>query len=58
MWKGKEGNAFEKHAGKGFISLAALMTIASTSNTIIRAKNMAKNSNKETIDKSKKTTVI
>ena len=58
MWKGKEGNAFEKHAGKGFISLAALMTIALTSNTIIRAKNMAKNSNKETIDKSKKTTVI
>jgi hypothetical protein len=60
MWSGKEGDYgfFRKHAGKGFISLAALSTIFLTANTIVRAKNMAKNNNKATIDKTKESTVI
>ena len=59
LWKGKEGaNGFVKHSGKALISLAALATTVLTANSIIRAKNMAKNSNLNTIDKSKESTVI
>lgn len=59
MWKGPEGyTGFMKHAGKGFISLAVLATTVLTSNAIIRAKNMAKNNNRKTIDERKESTVI
>ena len=58
MWNGKEGSLFTKHTGKAFISLAVLATTFLTANTIIRAKNLAKNNNKNTIDKNKGTTVI
>lgn len=59
MWRGKEGkHGFPKHAGKCLISIAALTTATLTSNAIIRAKNMAKNNNSNTIDKTKESTVI
>jgi len=59
MWQGKDKyNGFMKHSGKLLISMAAITTSVLTANSIIRAKNMAKNTNKETIDKSKETTVI
>lgn len=58
MWKGKEGSFFSKHTGKILITFAKLATTFLTANTIIRAKNMAKNKNKDTIDRNKKTTVI
>ena len=54
MWRGKnEYNGFMKHAGKIFIAIAALTTAVLTSNTIMRARDMAKNNNKDTIDRSK-----
>lgn len=59
MWKGKDsGSWFMKHTGKCFITLAALMTAVLTTNSIVKARNMAKNTNKDTIDRNKKTTVI
>ena len=59
MWKGKSADsAYMRHAGKGLISFATLITAFLTANTIIRAKNMAKNKNKNTIDKTKEVTVI
>ena len=58
LWKGKEGSGYMKHAGKAFISTAALLTTILTANTIIRAKNLAKNKNKETINKNQESTVI
>jgi hypothetical protein len=59
MWKGKENyGGFMKHSGKLLILLAALATTVLTSNVIARAKTMAKNNNKETIDRTKDTTVI
>lgn len=59
LWRGNEGtNGFIKHSGKALISLAVLATTVLTANSIIRAKNMAKNKNAETIDRSKESTVI
>lgn len=59
MWKGKDSySGFMKHSGKLLISAVALSTGVLTLNTIIRAKKMASNNNKETIDRSKQTTVI
>lgn len=59
MWGGKnEYNGFMKHAGKIFISLSALVTAVLTFNAIMRARNMAKNNNKDTIDRSKESMVI
>lgn len=59
LWNGKEGaTGYMKHCGKAFVGLTALLTVGLTANTIIRAKNMAKNNNKNTIDKNKETTVI
>ena len=58
LWKGKEGSGFMKHTGKAFLSTAVLLTTILTANTIIRAKNLAKNQNKETINKEQESTVI
>lgn len=54
MWNGnpaKEG--FSKHAGKSFILFSAGLTALLTANSIIKAKNMAKDKNVNSIDKSK-----
>ena len=59
MWQGQPGTTgYRKHAGKAFIGFTALLTAFLTLNTIIRAKNMAKNNNKNTIDPKKESTVI
>lgn len=59
LWTGKPGDiGYMKHAGKGFVLFTALITTLLTSNTIIRAKNMAKNKNIKTIDENKESMVI
>ena len=59
LWTGKPGaNGFAKHSGKAFIGAATFITAFLTTNTIVRAKNMAKNNNKQTIDKTKEITEI
>jgi len=59
MWNGNPAyKGFMRHAGKGLIGFAALLTTVLTANTITRAKNLAKNNNIETIDKTKESTVI
>lgn len=55
FWKGKNT---AKHAGKIMTLFTVGLTTLLTANTIIRAKNMAKNKNKNTIDKTKESTVI
>jgi hypothetical protein len=47
-----------KHSGKAFVLSAAALTAFLTGNTILRAKNMAKNTNQKTIDDTKESTVI
>ena len=59
LWNGNPSyKGWMKHAGKGFVISAALLTTFLTANTIIRAKNMAKNKNINTIDKNRESTVI
>lgn len=59
MWSGKPGTTgYMKHAGKAYIIAAGLLTAVLTGNTIIRAKNMAKNKNEKTIDPSVESTVV
>ena len=59
LWKGQPGTkGFRKHSGKYFVGFAAAVTAGLTANTILRAKNLAKNNNKNTIDKTKESTVI
>ena len=58
LWNGKTGSKYMKHAGKALIGLATLLTLGLTSNAIIRAKENAKNKNRNTIDKAKESTVI
>lgn len=59
LWTGKEGHkGFMKHAGKWFIGSTIAITAGLTANTILRAKNLAKNKNIDTIDKTKESTVI
>ena len=59
LWTGENSRSFlGKHSGKGLIGLAVLLTSVLTANSIIRAKNMAKNKNKNTIDETKESTVI
>ena len=59
LWKGEDwAIGYMKHAGKGIITLATLLTVSLTANSILKAKNMAKNSNSRTIDKTKESTVI
>ena len=55
LWTGKEGKSgFPKHAGKIFILFTGALTTFLTANSIIRAKNMAKYKNKETINENKR----
>ena len=42
-----------KHFGKAFVGFTVLLTSVLTANTIIRARNMAKDNNKNTINKKK-----
>ena len=59
LWTGNPSHSgFMKHAGKGLVLTATALTAGLTANTIIRAKNMAKNKNLETIDRTKESTVI
>lgn len=59
LWNGNPADSgFMKHSGKSLLTLATAITVFTTANTIIRAKNMAKNLNQYTIDKSKESTVI
>ncbi|MBQ7763976.1 hypothetical protein IJ384_01265 [bacterium] len=59
LWCGNPNSrGFMKHSGKALIGTAAGLTLGLTANTILRAKNMAKNTNINTIDKSKESTVI
>lgn len=60
LWNGPEEAAgfFRKHTGKTLVGFTVLLTAILTLNSIIRAKNMAKNSNKNTIDTDKEITVI
>ncbi len=59
LWQGKPGTkGYMKHAGKGLVLLTTLLTSVLTLNTITRAKNMAKNKNKNTIDNKKESAVL
>jgi len=60
LWHGPEEACgfFRKHMGKTLTGFTAILTAILTLNTIIRAKNMAKNSNKNTINTNKEVTVI
>ena len=59
LWNGHPADTgFMKHSGKALLSLATAITVFTTANTIIRAKNMAKNLNERTIDNTKESTVI
>jgi hypothetical protein len=59
MWKGKPASeGFSQKAGKYFILLSTAVTTILTANSILRAKNMAKEVNKNTIDKSKEVVEI
>ena len=59
LWCGNNAhNGFMKHSGKILVGFAALLTTLLTANTILRAKDLAKNSNTKTIDKTKESTVI
>lgn len=59
LWQGNPAHSgFMKHSGKALIGLATTVTAGLTANTIIRAKNMAKNTNLRTIDNAKESMVI
>ncbi len=59
LWKGNPANTgYMRHAGKAFILFTIGLTSLLTANTIIRARNLAKNKNINYIDKTKESTVI
>lgn len=59
LWTGEEGNSvFMKHAGKALLLFAGILTLGSTANVIFRAKNAAKTTDKNLIDKNQESTVI
>lgn len=59
LWNGRPNDSgFMKHAAKGMILGAAALTTVLTANAISRAKKMARSTNKETIDRTKESTVI
>lgn len=59
LWNGDIARKqFMKHSGKALISFAALTTATLTANAIIRAKNMAKNTNLKTIDNKKESVIL
>ena len=59
LWNGNSINkGVMKHSGKALISLATLTTVGLISNSILNAKNMAKNRNSKTIDNTKEVMII
>ncbi|MBE7702509.1 MAG: hypothetical protein E7Z89_00505 [Cyanobacteria bacterium SIG28] len=59
LWNGNPAySGFKKHAGKTLVSTAVALTVVLTANVITKAKDMTKNKNKNTIDKTKESTVI
>jgi len=59
LWTGNPVDSrFMKHSGKALVLFATILTGGLISNSIIRAKNLAKNRNLMTIDDSKESTVI
>lgn len=59
LWKGNPANTgYMKHAGKTFVGFSAALTAFLTANTILRAKDMAKDTNLHTIDETKESVVI
>lgn len=59
LWNGNPAHSgFMKHSGKALLAFSTLVTAGLTANSIYRAKNMAKNLNTNTIDKTKESTVI
>lgn len=59
MWNGSpKYEGFMKHMGKAYMLFSIALTTGLTANSIIRAKNMAKNNNTNTIDKNKESKVI
>lgn len=59
LWNGNPANkGFMRHSGKILIGLSTLVTTVLTANSIVRARDMAKNRNVNTIDKTKESTVI
>lgn len=59
LWSGNPADTgFMKHSGKLFVGASAALTAILTANTILRAKNMARNKNINTIDRQKESTVI
>ncbi len=59
MWAGKEGTSgFKKHAGKAWLLFTTALTLGSTANVILRAREMGKAANKKVINENKESTVI
>lgn len=58
LWKGTTGTPYMKHAGKAFVTTATLLTAFLTTNSIIKAKQMANRTNTRTIDNNKESMVI
>ena len=59
LWNGNPAySGFKKHAGKTLVSTAVALTVVLTANVISKARDMAKNNNKNTIDRTKESTVI
>ena len=59
LWNGSaKYEGYMKHMGKAYILSSIALSALLTANSIIRAKNMAKNTNINTIDKNKESMVI
>ncbi len=59
LWSGENGTkGFMKHAGKAWLLLTGAVTVGSTANVIIRARQNAKLVNEKIMDRSKESTVI
>ena len=59
LWDGDVNRkGFMKHSGKALVLFTTMLTAVLTANSIIKAKNMAKNLNANTIDETKESTVI
>jgi len=59
LWQGNASKSgFPKHAGKALILFSTLVTSVLTANTIIRARSLAQNNNKKTIDNKKESIEI
>ncbi|MBO5738668.1 hypothetical protein J6R97_04940 [bacterium] len=59
LWTGDVlDKGFAKHSGKGLIGFSSLVTIGLITNSIAKAKNMAKNNNLKSIDNTKESIEI